>query len=508
MKKNRMIIYNITLLLLVILMLVVFFIRDYFGAISLDQILFHIFAPINEPIGNFFAVGIKYGLPKLILLILLYIFIKYIFDKILIVLEVKVFNKFININLNSFLYKIRWLFIFGFFLMIGNILNKNFDIINVIKSNISSSNFYEEYYIDPKNVNISFPKEKRNLIYIFVESLETTEFSKNSGGYRKNSIIPELEKLASDNINFSHNDNLGGFDNVSGTDFTVGAIIGNTAGVPLKSIGGIHVHNFQLYGEILKRAYSIGEILEGEGYKNYFMIGSDKKFGGRGKYLNLHGNYEVFDFTTARELKYIENDYDINWWGYEDKKLYQYAKEKLIEISKKEEPFNFSMLTVDTHPFGGYLDETCNIYKNLTQYENVFLCGSKMLNEFINWIKKQQFYKNTTIVIVGDHLNMVNEGIHDNMPNDFDRKAYNVFINSKMKTKCSKNRIFTILDMYPSTLVALGAKIEGERLALGTNLFSCKETLAEEMGIVNFNNELQKKSSYYDYCLFLGECNK
>jgi phosphoglycerol transferase len=35
------------------------------------------------------------------------------------------------------------------------------------------SNFYEQHYIDPGNIEITFPEKRRNLIVIFVESLET-----------------------------------------------------------------------------------------------------------------------------------------------------------------------------------------------------------------------------------------------------------------------------------------------------------------------------------------------
>ena len=43
--------------------------------------------------------------------------------------------------------------------------------------------------------------------------------------------------------------------------------------------------------------------------------------------------------------------------GYEDQKLFENAKEKLSEIGIKDEPFNFTMLTVDTHFEDGYVCE-------------------------------------------------------------------------------------------------------------------------------------------------------
>lgn len=38
------------------------------------------------------------------------------------------------------------------------------------------------------------------------------------------------------------------------------------------------------------------------------------------------------------------------------------------------------------------------------------------------------------------------------------------------------------MDMFPTALAAMGVKIEGDRLGLGTNLFSREETLAEKYG--------------------------
>lgn len=54
------------------------------------------------------------------------------------------------------------------------------------------------------------------------------------------------------------------------------------------------------------------------------------------------------------------------------------------------------------------------------------------------------------------------------------------------------------MDMYPTTLVSIGASIKGDRLGLGTNLFSGKKTLIEELGFDYLDNELNKKSNFYD----------
>jgi phosphoglycerol transferase len=57
--------------------------------------------------------------------------------------------------------------------------------------------------------------------------------------------------------------------------------------------------------------------------------------------------------------------------------------------------------------------------------------------------------------------------------------------------------------MFPTTLAALGVQIEGDRLGLGTNLFSAKQTLCEMYGFEALDWELQKRSEFYN-TRFLG----
>ena len=50
----------------------------------------------------------------------------------------------------------------------------------------------------------------------------------------------------------------------------------------------------------------------------------------------------------------------------------------------------------------------------------------------------------------------------------------------------------------------MGATIEGDRLGLGTNLFSTQQTMAEKLGMTEFANELKKRSEYYSRVLMQG----
>ena len=68
-----------------------------------------------------------------------------------------------------------------------------------------------------------------------------------------------------------------------------------------------------------------------------------------------------------------------------------------------------------------------------------------------------------------------------------------------------KNRKFTTMDIYPTVLASIGAKIDGERLGLGTNLFSDVPTLAEEYGYEQMFAELNKRSRFYDNTILYPE---
>lgn len=61
-------------------------------------------------------------------------------------------------------------------------------------------------------------------------------------------------------------------------------------------------------------------------------------------------------------------------------------------MADKDEPFNFTMLTVDTHHIGGYKCDLCGD-KYDDQYENVLACASAQVDKFVKWLQKQDFYE-------------------------------------------------------------------------------------------------------------------
>ena len=211
-------------------------------------------------------------------------------------------------------------------------------------------------------------------------------------------------------------------------------------------------------------------------------------------------DYQIEDYKAAIKEGDIPKDYKV-YWGHEDKVLYERAKKNLKKLSKEDKPFNLTMLTVDTHFPNGYICDLCE-NKYDTTYGNAVACADRQVYDFVQWVKKQDFYKDTTIIIAGDHTSMVDTGskFWKSLSNDYQSTVYNAIINPQCayKKKVTAKRKFSTMDMFPTTLAALGVEIDGNKLGLGTNLFSGEETLREQLGANYINKELKRNDKMYN----------
>lgn len=364
-----------------------------------------------------------------------------------------------------------------------------------IASMSQRSEYIQENYVDPEDVKLEFPDRKRNLVYIFMESTETTFADVESGGGFEENLIPELTQLAMEGEDFSGDTaEINGAHVATGATWTIAAMFAQTSGLPLKISIGDNSMNQQdsFFGGIT----NLGDILEDAGYKQTLLIGSDAVFGGRALYFSEHGNYEMKDYKYAVTEGLIPPEYYV-WWGYEDEKLFENARAELTELAAGDEPFNLTILTVDTHFEDGYVCALCGDSHGDNQYANVYTCASCQVNAFVEWMQRQDFYENTTIVICGDHLTMDSD-FCDDVSGDYDRRVYTTIINSAAEYTRAERREYNTFDMFPTTLAALGVKIPGNRLGLGTNLYSRVPTLTERDGMDYMNAELKKRSLFME----------
>ena len=387
------------------------------------------------------------------------------------------------------------------FVIIGvsNTINE-FSVYKLPKIFFVESDYIETNYIDPKNTNLEFPSKKRNLIHIYLESVENTYFSKELGGNMDDNLMPDLAQLTTEGYSFSHQNNkFGGFQSSTGGQWSVASMINMYSGLPMKVPSTLHYYNSE--ETYFPNTTMLGDILNNQGYEQSVMFGSDSNFGGLIHLYTVHGNYKMIDLNTVKNEGKLPNNYHV-WWGFEDDKLYDYAKEEITRLSSTGKPFNFTMETADTHFPDGYKSKNVeDEYES--QYANVIKYSQEQTVDFIRWIQEQPFYENTTIVITGDHLSMDYTFFKKYVDKDYNRTVYNLILNpdsSLNNTPIERfyNRDWANFDMFPTILSSLGVKIEGNKLGLGTNLFSQEQTLFERDGITFVNNELEKHSKFYN----------
>ena len=452
---------------------------DQFGVVEIGKIIFHLHMPIkNAPTDwtNWLWLPISMTLEMALLGVILKKYIekysRYFFAFIIVILVVDI-----------------------------TLIEKVFCISDYVKGQYYESDFIEKNYVSPNHVMIRFPNKKKNLILIQVESLETSVQDKENGGVFDTNYIPNLTNLAHKNISFSHSDLIDGAVVLPYTNWTVAGVVSQTAGIPLKikNTEFWQIENqMDKYQEFLPGAVSLGDILYQNGYKNMFILGTAKEFAGQEDYLIRHGTYQIFD----------KEDINTGYESLPDKEVFDFAKNKIKETARGAYPFHVLIQTYDTH-FGGYKAESCPVGIFKKNFQNGYACVDSLIEDFVKWVQKQDFYDNTMIAIVGDHCSMSKEVARE--INRFDimhksskqdektkRKVYNVFINASVQPIQKNNRLFSTMDIFPTLLAGIGVHIEGNRLGLGTNLFSNEKTLSEQFGYDYLFEELEKKSDFYN----------
>jgi phosphoglycerol transferase MdoB-like AlkP superfamily enzyme len=217
-----------------------------------------------------------------------------------------------------------------------------------------------------------------NVVIILMESM-----SRNYMNYKHNGkpITPYLNSLAEKSYFFDNFYSAGSHTN---------------AGITATLYGFPPIFDRKTMEVEVARHYGIPNVLHGYGYRNsFFMTG-----------LPQYDNMNLFLFENGFDKIYSQNDFPadkvVNMYGVQDDYLYEFSLSKLNNIKKEgENPFLAVILTISNHmpyivPKGfenaGSNDEECMV-----------AFSDKCLQDFMQKAEKQDWYKNTLFVILGDH---------------------------------------------------------------------------------------------------------
>ncbi len=367
---------------------------------------------------------------------------------------------------------------------------------NEPEKNAAYSKFFVENYVNPDSVKITPPDQKRNLILIYLESLETTFSDKEHGGNQDTNLMPEITELALNNLSFGrYKNHIGGGNDTRGSSSTFPSMHSRSLGIP-------NIINYT-QTPILHHYKSLYKILNANGYHQIFFQGNPGLYKQFQFFATDQKINEVYGPDDLIRLMKLDTADLIRKQGYktvQDKEAFKFAKQILDTIS---EPFSLTFFTIDTHAPSGIYDPDCIKAKD-DQNEDERLkasvrCVSRELNSFLNSISSKAYYQNTSIIIFGDHRF---PGIR--LINGFpDGKWIDIFVNSSKTPILKEPRKFSDIDMFPTILSSINYDIEGGRLGFGTDLFSDKKTLLETIGLDSVNKEFDRMASHLIYESYL-----
>ena len=342
------------------------------------------------------------------------------------------------------------------------------------------TDLYEKYYQAPQITAADFPEQKRNLLLIYLESVEANFQDKEL--YEKN-LLPQLSTIAQNN---PHIDN---YYMLYGTNYTKAALISGLCGVPYitpsKKLASIHNH--------LKKLTCVSDILNNNGYETWFAKSADHQFAYTNLFYQSHGYKNVIDgFKLTQNLSKEEiKKNKSSYGGLSDKLLFSHIL-NLFQTQQIHEPFLFTMFTVDTHVPGTVLPYNCpQLFGDVR--DNI-LCSDKVVTDFINEFKQTPYWENTSIVILGDHPMFKPLSVHS--AKKYKRTIYNAFLNIPEELKINPKKAYTTIDLAPSYLEILGINLPNRSFGLGRSIFSDIPSLITHKDY-NLKTAVRQKSKVY-----------
>lgn len=131
------------------------------------------------------------------------------------------------------------------------------------------------------------------------------------------------------------------------------------------------------------------------GYKNYFFLSHDPAYDNMYAFLNENG----FDHIYS-ELDY-PSDKIVNNFGVQDDFLLKFSVNKINEIAKEDTPFLATIMTISNHP--PYVVPEAFKDAGDSDEKRIVAFADNSLKDFMENAEKQEWYKNTIFVILGDH---------------------------------------------------------------------------------------------------------
>ncbi|MBC5782814.1 sulfatase-like hydrolase/transferase [Ramlibacter sp. USB13] len=323
-----------------------------------------------------------------------------------------------------------------------------FSVVSYAAAYLEPDRFAQEY-VDPSRVQL-VPERRRNLVLIYAESMEASYGDAHMFG---RDLLAPLHALGGRSY--------GWYRPAVGATWTMAGMVATQCGVPLKVYSEVDVRPRGEDRVFLPGAHCLGDVLQARGYRNVFMGGVSLSFAGKGRFLKDHGYQETWgrDEWEAKGARPEE----FNAWGMWDGNLFQRAKERLDQLHASGQPFNLTLLTLNTHNPFGFLSPRCRA-RGVDTFEGIVGCSAERIAEFISYARERGYLEDTVVVVIGDHLAVPNP-VYDRLVQAPRRGMFNLFLGKDLPPP-NRDELLPF-DLFPTLVELTGARVTGDRLALG-----------------------------------------
>ena len=313
-----------------------------------------------------------------------------------------------------------------------------------------------------------FDIEKKNIVYLFLESVERTYLDETVFP----GLMPRLAELEQEALSFTN------VNQVSGASWTISGMTAAFCGLPLNGFVGNSMSRMERF---LPQATCLGDVLSEHGYDLHYIGGADLDFAGKGDFFRTHG----FDSIEGRDElvpRLTDTSYKSPWGLYDDS-MYAFATERFDRLAESDDPFGLVLLTVDTHHPNGHQSQRCEgqVYGDgSNSMLNAVHCADLLLGDFVDHVRSSPVAEDTILVVASDHLAMPNKAW--NRLNSIDRKNLLLFFASGMRPR-QDDRPGSTLDIGPTLLSLAGAKTG--TFGFGRSLLTDSPTLTESLADID-----------------------
>lgn len=323
---------------------------------------------------------------------------------------------------------------------------------------LASEQRLEDYYVTPE-VIASPEGTPRNLVLIYMESVEDS--LSDTSIFEKDMLAPLTDVTVGwQSVRMTQPANGG---------WTLGGIVNTQCGFPLRMADTSLVGNaINVAGkdvdEYLPGATCLGDILAGAGYQSVFMGGANTSFAGKDAFLASHGYGTVLgrgDWQGRGETE-LRSD-----WGLSDRRLMELAAEKVTELHDSGQPFNLTLLTLDTHP-DDYLHPYCDVSTE-QELTSIYDCSMRQVAGFVEHLDAQGYLDDTVVIVMGDHLRIAgaNNTFLDQLEQIPERTIFNrIWSPDGVALEVPEIDQFSL---YPTILETLGYQVAGGRAGIGVS---------------------------------------